>query len=64
MVLLSFRYKWLDRTLPGTTKQIVIKKLLLDQFLMTPQLLVVFYTGMSSTIQMQKYANANDKQEK
>lgn len=44
------RYKWLDRTFPGTTKQIVVKKLLLDQFFMTPQLLVVFYTGKWSFV--------------
>lgn len=40
-------YKWLDSSFPGTTKQIIVKKLLLDQFLMTPNLLVIFYTGMS-----------------
>lgn len=39
------RYKWLDKAFPGTTKQIIVKKLLLDQFLMTPNLLVIFYTG-------------------
>lgn len=40
-------YKWLDRTFPGTTKKIIIRKLLLDQFVLTPPLLVIFFTGMS-----------------
>jgi Mpv17-like protein len=40
-------YKWLDKTFPGTTKKIIIRKLLLDQFILTPPLLVIFYTGMS-----------------
>ncbi|XP_018788792.1 PREDICTED: mpv17-like protein [Bactrocera latifrons] len=40
-------YKWLDGTFPGTTKQIIVKKLVLDQFLLTPYLLTAFYTGMS-----------------
>lgn len=43
----SFRYKWLDRVLPGTAKKTIVKKLLLDQFLMTPPLLGLFFTGMS-----------------
>lgn len=41
----KYRYKWLDKALPGTTKKVIVKKLLLDQFLMTPQLLVIFYAG-------------------
>ncbi|XP_017494767.1 PREDICTED: mpv17-like protein [Rhagoletis zephyria] len=40
-------YKWLDRTFPGTAKPIIVKKLVLDQFVLTPYLLTVFYTGMS-----------------
>lgn len=40
-------YKWLDRTFPGTTKKIIVRKLLLDQFVLTPPLLVIFYTGMA-----------------
>ncbi|KPU78824.1 uncharacterized protein Dana_GF10733, isoform B [Drosophila ananassae] len=41
------RYKWLDRVFPGTTKTIIVKKLVLDQFVLTPYLLTVFYAGMS-----------------
>lgn len=37
------RYRWLDRAYVGTTTKIVLKKLVLDQFLMTPPLLVIFY---------------------
>ncbi|XP_037033515.1 mpv17-like protein [Bradysia coprophila] len=40
-------YKWLDRTFPGTNKAIIVKKLVLDQFGVTPVLLVIFFTGMS-----------------
>ncbi|KAH8270032.1 hypothetical protein KR018_002785 [Drosophila ironensis] len=40
-------YKWLDRAFPGTTKTIIVKKLVLDQFVLTPYLLTVFYAGMS-----------------
>ncbi|XP_043649030.1 mpv17-like protein isoform X1 [Drosophila teissieri] len=40
-------YKWLDRAFPGTTKVIIVKKLVLDQFVLTPYLLTVFYAGMS-----------------
>ncbi|XP_017112439.1 mpv17-like protein isoform X2 [Drosophila elegans] len=40
-------YKWLDRVLPGTTKIVIVKKLVLDQFVLTPYLLTVFYAGMS-----------------
>ncbi|XP_015042569.1 mpv17-like protein isoform X2 [Drosophila miranda] len=40
-------YKWLDRTFPGTTKTIIVRKLVLDQFILTPYLLTIFYAGMS-----------------
>lgn len=40
-------YKWLDKTFPGTAKRIIVRKLLLDQFILTPPLLVIFFTGMS-----------------
>lgn len=42
---LSFRYKWLDKKYVGTSTKIVIKKVLMDQFLMTPPLYVIFYTS-------------------
>ena len=41
------RYKWLDGKFKGTGLKIVVKKCLIDQFLMTPNLLVMFYVGMS-----------------
>lgn len=39
------RYKWLDGTFPGTLKTTIIKKLVLDQFVLTPYILTLFYTG-------------------
>ncbi|RLU19799.1 hypothetical protein DMN91_008358 [Ooceraea biroi] len=40
-------YKWLDAFYSGTSTGIVIRKLLADQFILTPPLLVVFFTSMS-----------------
>ncbi|XP_071439231.1 mpv17-like protein isoform X2 [Hetaerina americana] len=40
-------YKWLDGRYVGTAARTVVKKLLLDQFVLTPPLLVVFYVSMS-----------------
>ncbi|XP_017841344.1 mpv17-like protein isoform X1 [Drosophila busckii] len=40
-------YKWLDRTFPGTLKLTIAKKLVLDQFILTPYCLTLFYAGMS-----------------
>ncbi|KAF4527708.1 hypothetical protein B566_EDAN016376 [Ephemera danica] len=40
-------YKWLDGRFIGTALPIIGKKLLLDQFLLTPPLLVIFYVSMS-----------------
>ncbi|XP_046398400.1 mpv17-like protein isoform X1 [Ischnura elegans] len=40
-------YKWLDGRYVGTAAKTVVKKLLLDQFVLTPPLLVVFYVSMS-----------------
>jgi Mpv17-like protein len=40
-------YKWLDGKFPGIARKTILKKLVLDQFLLTPPLLVIFYTGMS-----------------
>ncbi|XP_011264577.1 mpv17-like protein [Camponotus floridanus] len=40
-------YKWLDRFYSGTSVRIVLTKLLADQFIFTPPLLVLFFTSMS-----------------
>uniref|UniRef100_A0A336MAQ7 CSON014526 protein n=1 Tax=Culicoides sonorensis TaxID=179676 RepID=A0A336MAQ7_CULSO len=45
--MLFFWYRWLDKFLPGTARKTIVKKLLMDQFLFTPPLLGVFFTGMS-----------------
>ncbi|KAJ8911419.1 hypothetical protein NQ315_005952 [Exocentrus adspersus] len=44
---LTVWYRFLDKKFVGTATKIVIKKLLIDQFFFTPQLLVVFYISMS-----------------
>ena len=48
---ISCRYKWLDGRYAGTATKIVFKKLILDQFLLTPLLLVMFYTGKLDCIE-------------
>lgn len=45
--MLYFWYKWLDRKFVGTSGKIIVKKLLLDQFVLTPHLLTAFYISMS-----------------
>jgi len=45
--ILTKWYGWLDNRFPCTSKTVVIKKLVLDQFLLTPWLLAIFYIGMS-----------------
>ncbi|XP_034249579.1 mpv17-like protein isoform X1 [Thrips palmi] len=45
--ILYFWYKWLDKKYAGTATKTIVKKVLLDQFLMTPQLLVAFYITMA-----------------
>lgn len=43
--MIHFRYRWLDKNYAGTSIKVVVKKLLLDQFLLMPPLLVIFYVG-------------------
>nr|CAH7712927.1 unnamed protein product [Callosobruchus chinensis]CAH7714955.1 unnamed protein product [Callosobruchus chinensis] len=45
--VLSVWYRFLDKICPGTAPKILVKKLLVDQFFFTPQLLVLFYVTMS-----------------
>ncbi|XP_026281409.1 mpv17-like protein [Frankliniella occidentalis] len=45
--ILYFWYKWLDKRYAGTAASTIAKKVLLDQFIMTPQLLVAFYLTMA-----------------
>jgi len=40
-------YQWLDNRFPATNKTTVIKKIILDQFLLTPWLLAMFFIGMA-----------------
>ena len=45
--LLTRWYSWLDGRFPSTSAKVVSKKLLLDQFIFTPCLLIIFYVGMA-----------------
>lgn len=40
-------YRFLDKKLPGTAVKTIVKKMMADQFVFTPQLLVLFYMTMS-----------------
>ncbi|XP_012265163.2 mpv17-like protein 2 [Athalia rosae] len=40
-------YRWLDAVYSGTSKKIVFKKLLVDQFVLTPALLAFFFISMN-----------------
>ncbi|CAD6215708.1 GSCOCG00000519001-RA-CDS [Cotesia congregata] len=40
-------YSWLDKMFKGTAPKIVVTKLLCDQFILTPPLVVLFFTSMS-----------------
>lgn len=45
-LIFSFhRYKWLDKAYVGTGAKIVVKKMLIDQFIMTPPFYVVFFVS-------------------
>jgi hypothetical protein len=45
--ILTKWYHWLDNKFPSTSKRTVMKKLILDQFLLTPWLLAMFFIGMA-----------------
>jgi len=45
--ILTKWYHWLDNRFPSTSTRTVLKKLILDQFLLTPWLLAMFFIGMS-----------------
>ncbi|XP_018563503.1 mpv17-like protein [Anoplophora glabripennis] len=45
--MLTVWYRFLDKKFVGTTTKVIVKKLLIDQFFFTPQLLLVFYVSMS-----------------
>lgn len=44
---LYYWYKWLDKKFPGTAPKTIVKKMLIDQFTITPVLLVIFYVTMA-----------------
>jgi len=45
--ILTKWYHWLDARFPCTSGSVVTKKLILDQFILTPWLLAIFFIGMS-----------------
>jgi len=45
--LLTRWYSWLDGKFPCTSGAVVSKKLLLDQFIFTPWVVIIFYVGMA-----------------
>ena len=45
--LLNRWYSWLDGRFPCTSGAVVSKKLLLDQFIFTPWVVIIFYVGMA-----------------
>jgi len=45
--ILTKWYSWLDNKFPCTSRAVVMKKLVLDQFLLTPWLLAIFFIGMA-----------------
>jgi len=46
--LMTKWYRWLDAKFPCTSSTVVAKKLLLDQFLFTPWVVVIFFVGMAA----------------
>ena len=46
-VLLYYWYLWLDARFVGQATATIIKKIALDQFVMSPPFYVIFYTLMS-----------------
>ena len=46
-VILYYWYLWLDARYVGQAAVTIIKKMLLDQFLISPPILITFYTLMS-----------------
>ena len=41
-------YSWIDKTFPGKSKAIVLRKTILDQFAFTPVCVAVFFIGMAA----------------
>ena len=46
-VILYYWYLWLDARFVGQAAATIVKKLLLDQFVISPPILITFYTLMS-----------------
>jgi len=46
--ILTHWYRWLEARFPCTSPRVVARKLLLDQFLLTPWVVVLFFIGMAA----------------
>jgi len=46
--ILTKWYHWLETAFPSTSPKVVVKKLVLDQFLLTPWVVVIFFVGMAA----------------
>lgn len=46
--ILTKWYSWLESRFPCTSPRVVARKLILDQFLLTPWVVVLFYVGMAA----------------
>ena len=46
-VFLFYWYRWLDARFVGQAAVTIVKKMLLDQFVISPPILITFYTLMS-----------------
>jgi len=46
--ILTKWYHWLETAFPCTSPRVVVKKLVLDQFLLTPWVVAIFYVGMAA----------------
>lgn len=45
--MLTKWYSWLDNKFPSKARSVVVKKVILDQFVFTPFVVIVFFVGMS-----------------
>ena len=52
----TFWYPFLEKFLPGTSKKVIVKKILADQGIMTPLCVTIFYVG---EFQFQKSLDTN-----
>jgi len=62
--ILTHWYRWLEAKFPCTSPRVVARKLLLDQFLLTPWVVVLFYIGMAALEGKQDWELTEELREK